>query len=100
VLARTYEAQRIYVDNFNTLANNMYATLLNPDNPVVRIDGISQPIRLDGVVRDYALRGRQLVEAYRATLLTLGVDPETLGIEAAPPDGTAPAATEPAAAAP
>ena len=78
MLARLYEAQRVYVDNFNTLANNMYATLLDPGNTIVRVDGISQPIRLGGVLRDYAGRGEQLVEAYRATLLELDADAATV----------------------
>ena len=69
MLARVYELQRVYVDDFNTLANNMYATLLAPDNETLRVDGISQPIRLGGVLRDYAGRGEQLVEVYRTTLL-------------------------------
>ena len=72
MLARVYELQRGYVDDFSTLANNMYATLLAPDNETLRVDGISQPIRLGGVLRDYARRGEQLVEAYRTTLLELG----------------------------
>jgi hypothetical protein len=87
-LARVYEAQRIYVDNFNTLANNMYATLLNPDNAVVRIDGISQPIRLGGVLRDSALRGEQLVEAYETTLLELRAEPAEIGVDPAAPAAT------------
>jgi hypothetical protein len=93
-LARVYEAQRIYVDNFNTLTSNMYATLLNPDNAVVRVDGISQPIRLGGVLRDYALRAEQLVEAYRATLLELGADPAAISVTPAEPAATDPTRSE------
>jgi len=101
-LARVYEAQRIYVDNFNTLTSNMYATLLDPDNAVVRVDGIAQPIRLGGVLRDYALRAEQLVEAYRATLLELGRDPAATGVAPAAPAATDanPSEAEPGSAAP
>jgi hypothetical protein len=93
VLARVYEAQRVYTENFNTLASNMYATLLDPANAAIRIDGIAQPIRLGALLRDYAGRGTQLVAAYRTTLLALGADPASLDA-LAPAGGTS---AEPAA---
>lgn len=68
MLARIYEAQRRYVDQFDALLTNLYATAIDPANAAVRIDGIAQPLRLGGVLRDYASRGEQLVEAYRTTL--------------------------------
>ena len=61
MLARIYEAQRRYVDDFDALLGNLYATALDPANAAVRIDGIAQPLRLGGVLRDYAGRGQQLV---------------------------------------
>jgi hypothetical protein len=100
MLARVYELQRVYVDDFSTLANNMYATLLAPNNETLRVDGISQPIRLGGVLRDYAGRGEQLVEAYRTTLLKFGVDPATRSLDAAALDGATPAAGAPSPAEP
>jgi hypothetical protein len=67
MLARVYEMQRNYVDDFNTLANNMYAVLLQTDNNF-RLDALAQPLRFGAVLRDYAGRGRRLVESYRAVL--------------------------------
>jgi hypothetical protein len=95
MLARVYELQRVYVESFNTLASNMYATLLEPGDPTLRVDGISQPARLGGVLRDYAGRARELAEAYRATLLELGVDAAKPGSEAAARDRAGAAATGP-----
>ena len=68
MLARVYEIQRTYTDDFNTLANNMYALLLETDDNVLRVDGLAQPLRTGGVLRDYAGRGRRLVDEYRAAL--------------------------------
>jgi hypothetical protein len=68
LIARVYELQDTYVDDFKSLLNSMYAMVLEPDNVTLRIDGIAQPERLGGVLRDYAGRGRQLVDAYRAAL--------------------------------
>lgn len=67
MLARVYEMQRTYVDDFNTLLNNMYALLLQTDINF-RVDGLEQPLRIGGVLRDYAGRGRRLVDEYRAAL--------------------------------
>jgi type II secretory pathway pseudopilin PulG len=67
VLARVYEMQRTYVDDFNTLLNNMYALLLQTDNNL-RVDGLAQPLRVGGVLRDYARRGRRLLDQYREAL--------------------------------
>jgi hypothetical protein len=66
-LARVYEAQRIYVDDFNTLANNMYALLLAADPDDVQLEGLGRPLQI-GVLRDYARRGEKLLTAYRAAL--------------------------------
>jgi type II secretory pathway pseudopilin PulG len=74
MLARVYEQQRIYVDDFNTLLNNMYARLLERDDGVFRLDAIGQPLRIGGVLRDYSRRGAQLVELYRRTLEQLGAE--------------------------
>lgn len=68
MLARVYELQDTYVDDFKALLNSMYAMVLEPDNVTLRIDGIAQPGRLGGALRDYTGRGRQLVDAYRAAL--------------------------------
>lgn len=68
MLARVYERQRIYVDDFNTLANNMYASILASDNDVFRADALGAPLRIGGILRDYARRGAQLVDLYREAL--------------------------------
>jgi hypothetical protein len=67
MLARVYEMQRNYVDDFNTLANNMYALLLQTEN-TFRLDALEQPLRVGAVLRDYAGRGRRLVDQYRKAL--------------------------------
>jgi hypothetical protein len=67
-LARVYESQRIYVDDFKTLANNMYALLLAVDPEDVQVEGLARPLQMGSVLRDYAGRGRQLLAAYRAAL--------------------------------
>jgi hypothetical protein len=75
MLARIYEAQRRYVDEFDALLNNLYATAIDPANAAVRIDGIVNPLRVGGVLRDYAGRGEQLADAYRTTLEQLSAAP-------------------------
>jgi hypothetical protein len=99
MLARIYEAQRRYVDDFDALLGNLYATALDPANAAVRMDGIAQPLRLGGVLRDYAGRGQQLVAAYRTTLLELDAAPAKLDIDAAAPDEADSAAADAAPAA-
>jgi hypothetical protein len=49
----------------------MYATVLQADSRILRIDGLAEPLRVGGVLRDYAGRSRDLVEAYRAALAKL-----------------------------
>jgi len=93
MLARVYEMQRTYVDDFNTLLNNMYALLLQSDNNL-RVDGLAQPLRIGGVLRDYAGRGRRLLEQYRAALAELG--DESPAPELSPADTPTSAAPEPA----
>lgn len=68
MLARVYELQRNYVDDFNALANNLYARLLERDDGVFKIDALGEPLRIGGVLRDYAGRGGRLVDQYRAAL--------------------------------
>jgi hypothetical protein len=67
MLARVYEMQRTYVDDINTLMNNMYTLVLEGGNGA-RVDGLAQPLQIGGVLRDYARRGAQLVDLYRKTL--------------------------------
>ncbi len=85
MLARVYEAQRIYVDDYNTLLNNLYVTLLESEAVGVP----SRRHRTASTARRCAARlrrsRRQLRDAYRATLLELGVDAATLEPDAAAP---------------
>jgi type II secretory pathway pseudopilin PulG len=76
LLADVYEMQRTYDDDVAALFNSMYATVLQPNSGIVRIDGIDQPLRVGAVLRDYASRGARLVRAYRTALEGLDVDPE------------------------
>ena len=66
-LARIYEMQQKYIDDVNTLMNNLYALLLQPSDEA-RVDGLANPLRMGGVLRDFASRGRLLVDEYRAAL--------------------------------
>ena len=66
-LARIYEMQQKYIDDVNTLMNNLYALLLQPSDEA-RVDGLANPLRMGGVLRDFSSRGRQLVDGYRAAL--------------------------------
>jgi hypothetical protein len=76
LLATVYDQQADYEAATSALMNNMYATLLQADSTVLRLDGLGDPLRMGGVLRDNAGRGRQLVETYRTTLLTLGATPD------------------------
>lgn len=98
LLAGTYEVQRKYAEDTAALLNAMYATVLQTDSAVLRIDGLGEPLRIGGVLRDFARRGARLVDIYRATLGQLGVElpapePSPAGPE---PSSTAP---EPSSAA-
>jgi type II secretory pathway pseudopilin PulG len=67
-LARVYEMQRAHLDDVKTLLNNLYALLLQTDPTAPRVDGLTQPLLIGGVLRDYARRGRRLIDEYRAAL--------------------------------
>jgi hypothetical protein len=67
LLANVYDLQADYELDVSTLLNNMYASLLQADS-VLRIDGVSEPLRIGGLLRDNAGRGQRLAAAYRATL--------------------------------
>jgi hypothetical protein len=67
LLANVYDMQADYEVDVSTLLNNMYASILQADS-VMRIDGVSEPLRIGGLLRDNARRGTRLVTAYRATL--------------------------------
>lgn len=68
MIAAFYEQQADYVTDVSSLFNNMYATILQADSQILRIDGLADPLRIGGVLRDHARRGARLVAAYRATL--------------------------------
>jgi hypothetical protein len=67
-IAAIYEQQEAYVTDVSSLFNNMYATVLQADSQILRIDGLAEPLRIGGVLRDFAGRGARLVAAYRAAL--------------------------------
>jgi hypothetical protein len=68
LLANIYDLQRDHDEGAATLLNNMYASILQVDRTVLRFDGIAEPLRIGGVLRDNAFRGEALVKAYRSTL--------------------------------
>jgi len=68
LLASVYASQEAYMADVDALLNNVYAAVLRADTSVVRIDGLSQPLLIGGVLRDQARRGARLVEEYRSTL--------------------------------
>lgn len=68
LLANIYDLQRDHDEGATTLLNNVYAAFLQVDNTVLRFDGIAEPLRIGGLLRDNALRGEALVKAYRSTL--------------------------------
>lgn len=67
LLANVYDRQADYEASVSALLNNLYASILQADS-VMRVDGISEPLRIGGLLRDNAARGQRLVAAYRATL--------------------------------
>lgn len=67
-VAAAYGEQRDYLDSTGALLLSVHTTLFQHEGATLRVDGISEPLGIGGMLGGYADRGARLVERYRAAL--------------------------------